>query len=87
MPQKRQQLLETNPATEHHTLEHARMLQHAMPRSELVNSAEYHDSAWQDIVIEAEAKNSFEFLADTMAGRTDTFIRTLEERAGEPNLW
>jgi pimeloyl-ACP methyl ester carboxylesterase len=129
VPQKRQQLLETNPATaaatlrawahgystpgrlafggltdddlaaiekpavvfsgadEHHTVEHARMLQHALPRSELVNSAEYHGSAWQDIVNEAEVKNSFEYLAATMAGRIDTFIRVLEERAGEPNLW
>jgi hypothetical protein len=47
-----------------------------------VNSAEYHGAAWQDIVIEAEAKNSFEYLAATMAGRIDTFIRALEERAG-----
>jgi pimeloyl-ACP methyl ester carboxylesterase len=124
VPQKRQQLFETNPATaaatlrawahgystpgrlafggltdddlaaiekpaivfsgadEYHTLEHAQMLQHALPRSELVNSAEHHGAAWQDIVIEAEAKNSFEYLAATMAGRIDTFIRALEERAG-----
>lgn len=70
-----------------HTPEHARMLQHALPRSEVVNSAECHGSAWQDILNEAEAMNSFEYLAATLAGRIDTFIRALEERAGEPNLW
>lgn len=74
-------------ADEHHTLEHARMLQQAMPRSELVDSAEYHGSAWQDIVNEAEAKSSFEYLAATLAARIDTFIRALEERAGEPSVW
>lgn len=36
---------------------------------------------------EAEAKNSFEYLAATLAGRIDAFIRALEEQAGEPNLW
>jgi hypothetical protein len=73
-------------ADEHHTLEHARMLQQALPRSELVDSANYHGSAWQDIVNEVEVKNSFEYLGATMAGRIDTFIRALEKRAGEPNL-
>lgn len=66
-------------ADEHHTLEHARMLQQALPRAELVDSAEYHGSAWQEIVNEADVKSSFEYLSATMAGRIDTFIRALEK--------